>query len=186
VGNVNIDYAILSPDGNKMLTWWENSAKLWGLEGHLLADLNKHMDSVTSVVFSPNGKRILTASKDNTAKLWDLKGNVLADFNLHKDDVLNAVFSSDGTKILTASSDNTAKLWDLEGNLLADLDKHTDDVLDAAFSSDGTQIITVSKDGAVKSWLTPEAIIEWLKTAPIPKLTKEEKKKLGIDKFDID
>jgi WD40 repeat protein len=74
----------------------------------------------------------------------------------------------------------------LRGNLLADLNKHTNDVLNAAFSSDGTRILTVSKDGTVKRWYTPEAIIEWLKTAPIPKLSKEDKKNLGIADFEID
>ena len=186
LGNVNIDHVILSPDASKILTWWENSVKLWDWNGKLLADLNNHTDKVTDVVFSPDGKKIITSSSDGTAKLWDLKGNFLANLNSHTDEVLNAVFSSDGKRILTASKDNTAKLWDLEGNLLADLDKHTDDVLDAVFSSDGKRIITVSKDGTVKSWLTPEAIIEWLKTALIPRLPEEEIKKLGIDEFDID
>jgi WD40 repeat protein len=43
---------------------------LWNLEGQLLADLNKHKDIVKSAVFSPDGRRILTASGDGTAKLW--------------------------------------------------------------------------------------------------------------------
>jgi WD40 repeat protein len=77
-------------------------------------------------------------------------------------------------------------LWNLKGNLLADLNKHTDDVLSAAFSLDGKRIITISKDGTVKSWYTPGAIIQWLKTAPIPKLSKEDKESLGIADFEID
>ena len=28
-------------------------------------------DSVTSAAFSPDGRRIVTASADNTARLWD-------------------------------------------------------------------------------------------------------------------
>lgn len=67
-----------------------------------------------------------------------------------------------------------------------DLNKHTDDVLSAAFTPDGERIISVSKDGTVKSWYTPEAIIQWLKTAPIPKLSKEDKENLGIADFEID
>jgi hypothetical protein len=41
-----------------------------------------------------------------------------------------------------------------------------------------------SDDGTAKIWLTPEAIMEWLKTAPIRKLTKEEKKELEIEDFE--
>jgi len=49
------------------------------------------------------------------------------------------------------------------------------------FSPDGTRILTASADNTAKVWYTPEAIYEWLKTAPIPQLTAEEKKELGID-----
>jgi WD40 repeat protein len=131
-------------------------------------------------VFSPDGAYILTASSDHTAKLWDPEGNLLADLNKHKDEVYSAVFSPDGTRILTASSDHTAKLWDPEGKLLADLNKHKGDVNSAVFSPDGTRILTASSDGTAKIWYTPEAIYERLKTAPIPPLTDEEKKELGI------
>jgi hypothetical protein len=34
-------------------------------------------------------------------------------------------------------------------------------------------------------WPTPEDIMEWLKTAPIPKLTPQEKEELGIANFDL-
>jgi hypothetical protein len=33
---------------------------------------------------------------------------------------------------------------------------------------------------------SPETIMEYLENAPIPKLTPEEKKELGIDGFNID
>ncbi len=33
-----------------------------------------HTSKVTSIQFSPDGKTIVTASRDKTAKLWDLKG----------------------------------------------------------------------------------------------------------------
>jgi WD40 repeat protein/energy-coupling factor transporter ATP-binding protein EcfA2 len=181
-----VNYAILSPEGDKVLTWWGNSARLWDLKEKPLADFNEHTNDINSAVFSPDGKKIVTTSKDGTAKLWDLRGKLLADLKGHRDSVSGAVFSGDGGRILTASEDGTAKLWDLEGNLLADLNRHRDDVLDAAFSSDGSRMITVSKDGTVKSWYTPEAIIQWLKSAPIPKLTKKDKEELGIADFEID
>jgi hypothetical protein len=71
----------------------------------------EHQGPVNSAVFSPDGKRILTASSDGTAKLWDAGGKLLADLNKHKGAVLSAVFSPDGKRILTASSDGTAKVW---------------------------------------------------------------------------
>jgi hypothetical protein len=98
----------------------------------------------------------------------------------HKAMVYSAVFSPDGTRILTASYDGTAKLWDIQGNLLADLNKHKNVVWSAVFSPDGTRILTTSADGTAKVWYIPEAIYQWLKTAPISKLSETDKEELGI------
>jgi hypothetical protein len=59
--------------------------------------------------------------------------------------------------------------------------RHNGFVNSAVFSPDGTRILTASRDNTAKLWYTPEAIIEWLKTANIPQLSKEEKKRLGIE-----
>jgi WD40 repeat protein len=115
-----------------------------------------------------------------------LKGKLLVDLDKHSYNVWNAVFSPDGSKILTTSWDKTAKLWNLNGDILADLNYHTDLVFSPVFSPDGNRILTTSRDGTAKIWYTPEAIIEWLKTAPIPKLSKEDKEELGIADFEID
>ncbi len=178
--------AVFSPEGTIILTTsWDGTAKLWDLHGNLLVDLKGHTMGVYSSLFSPDGSKILTASLDKTAKLWDLNGNLLVDIKGNTDSVIRAVFSSDGKKILTASGDNTAKLWDLQGNLLADLKGHTDRVNSAVFSPDGKRIVTASNDGTAIIWLTPEGIMEYLKTAPIPKLTQKEKDELGIAGFKI-
>ena len=50
-------------------------------------------DTVQAAVFSPDGLRVLTASRDNTAKLWDAaSGRELTAF--HRNDmVYSAVFN---------------------------------------------------------------------------------------------
>ena len=111
-----------------------------------------HKDTVENVVFSPDGARILTASRDKTAKLWNAaSGKLLASFD-HQSRVLQGVFSPDGTRILTASADMTAKLWDAtSGKLLTSFD-HQDWILRAAFSPDGSRILTASADNSAKLW----------------------------------
>jgi WD40 repeat protein len=55
-------------------------------------------EPVYSVVFSPDGKYVLTGSTDNTAKLWNTAtGQVLHTFSGHSNSVRNAVFSPDGS-----------------------------------------------------------------------------------------
>src|SRR4029078_6615215 len=51
---------------------------------------------VSSVVFSPEGKTILTGSYDNTANLWDIEsGKVIEQFTRHTSYVYSAIFSPD-------------------------------------------------------------------------------------------
>jgi WD40 repeat protein/energy-coupling factor transporter ATP-binding protein EcfA2 len=180
-----ISIIMFSPDGTRILTACGNTVEIWDLSGKLLTPLYYYLFGVNSAIFNPDGTKILIAG-DTAAKLCDLGGKLLADLNRHTEFVISASFSPDGSKILTTSVDNTAKLWDLRGNLLADLNKHTSTISSAMFSPDGTRILTASADGTAKIWYTPEAIIEWLKTAPIPKLSKEDKEELGIADFEID
>jgi WD40 repeat protein len=39
--------------------------------GKLLAIFQGHTDQVLSAIFSPDGRRVLTASWDHTARLWE-------------------------------------------------------------------------------------------------------------------
>ena len=69
--------------------------------------------SVDSAAFSPDGSRIVTASRDKTAKVWDAKsGAEILTLKGHTDRVTSASFSPDGSRIVTASVDKTAKVWD--------------------------------------------------------------------------
>jgi WD domain, G-beta repeat/APAF-1 helical domain len=72
-----------------------------------------HEGGVLSASFSPDGSRIVTASRDRTARLWDAAtGEQRATLRGHEDSVWSASFSPDGTRIITASRDRTARLWD--------------------------------------------------------------------------
>ena len=58
-----------------------------------------------SAAFSPDGKRIVTASADKTARLWDAEtGKPIGEpLKGHDGDVMSAAFSPDGKRIVTAS-----------------------------------------------------------------------------------
>jgi WD40 repeat protein len=113
------------------------------------------MDLVLSAAFSPDGKRILTASQDKTARLWDPETGkpIGAPLTGHAGGVLSATFSPDGRRIVTASEDATVRLWDAETHKpIGELRGHSNRVNSAAFSPDGKVIVTASEDRTARVW----------------------------------
>lgn len=124
-------------------------------------NLTGHSEALTQAVFSPDGKKIVTASIDETVKLWDaISGKKIADLASKFGSITNICFSPDGERIVTTTYDNvrrskdyTAKLWDAAtGVKIPGVIDSTGSVISAAFSSDGKAVITVSSDGTVKLW----------------------------------
>ncbi len=130
-------------------------AKLWDVQtGKLLFDLKGHISPVGTALFSPDGRKIVTASEDRTVKIWEtVSGKLLKTLDQHKGWVLSASFSSDGKRIISNSEDGTAKIWDAAtGKLIADLKGHTEEVCSAIFSTDGKEVLTTSMDNTCKRW----------------------------------
>jgi WD40 repeat protein len=113
-----------------------------------------HEEDVVSAAFSPDGKRIVTASDDYTARLWDAQTHKLIGvLKGHKKNVSHAAFSPDGNSIVTASFDGSARLWDVKTRkVIAALNGHEQKVNSAAFSPDGKRIVTASGDGTARLW----------------------------------
>ena len=121
-------------------------------QGETLNVFQAHEGAIRSIVFSPQGDKILTSSDDNTAKLWSLLGQELTLFKGHQAVVISAIFNPLGDKVLTASDDNTARFWDLTGTELVNLKGHYGWVKSAEFNVLGDKILTSSSDGTAKLW----------------------------------
>ena len=113
-----------------------------------------HTDRVRSVAFSPDGRRILTASSDRTARIWDAAtGREILRLSGHTGDLTSAAFSPDGRRVVTASFDKTARIWDAAtGRELLQLSGHTDLLRAAQFSPDSQRIVTASTDKTARIW----------------------------------
>src|SRR5436309_12212321 len=87
------------------------TAQVWDAEtGKPVSEPMKHDHAVNSAQFSPDGKRIVTASWDKTARVWDVEtGKSVSEPMKHDEKVDSAQFSPDGKRIVTESEDETAR-----------------------------------------------------------------------------
>jgi len=120
---------------------------------NLQLTIRGHDYFVTSVTFSPDGKRIASGSFDKTICLWDAETGLQLGGPLtgHTDEVWSVAFSPDGKRIASGSLDKTICLWDAETGLQlgSPLTGHTDSVWSVAFSSDGKRIASGSRDKTI-------------------------------------
>ena len=155
-------------------------------ENRELQELEGHTGSIGRAAFSPDGRRIVTASSDQTARVWDAaSGRSLALLHGHTDAVNSATFSADGSRIVTASDDQTARVWDAaSGRSLALLQGHTDAVRSATFSADGARIVTASSDQTARVWRifpNTRSLIDYARAHVPRQLTPEQCRAFFVD-----
>src|SRR5207302_1784441 len=90
--------------------------RLWDMGSRkVIRTLKWTTKSVNSLVFSPDGKFLATASSDRRVMVWDVAtGKKLLDLGGHLGSVNSVAFSPDGKRLASGSADWTVRLWDSE------------------------------------------------------------------------
>lgn len=118
--------------------------------------IKKHNDEVCSAFFSPDGKHVLTASKDKRILIWTIDADslILTDSLIgHDKDVDFASYSPDGRYIVSGSEDGVVKIWDVASHReISTKKKHKDALCSVVFSPDGKKIVSASKDKTAIVW----------------------------------
>lgn len=150
-----INSAVFSPYGKIAASASvDKTAKIWDItSGTVLSTLTGHAFDVNTIVFSPDGRTLLT-SGDTTAILWDAAtGKSIQRFTGHTSLVNSASFSPDGRKIITSSNDGTAIVWDISsGGIDLTLKNDSAWITVSMFSPDGKTIVTSPGDNTLKLW----------------------------------
>jgi WD40 repeat protein len=160
-----------SPDGLKLATAYIDDTRIWDAgTGKELKDLHYHPDVIpvvfipvsfenlyynslgASVLFSPDGLKLATASLDHTARIWDVQSGRELQRLEHNDSVNAVAFCPDGTKLATASDDHTARIWNVKGGQEMYRMQHDGWVYSVAFSPDGLKLATASYDNTSRIW----------------------------------
>ncbi len=113
-----------------------------------------HTARVASVSWSPDSKRLASASDDQTVIVWNVQtGEKIRTLTGHSGPVKSVSWSPDGKRLASASEDKTAIVWDAQtGEKIHTLTGHSKDVSSVTWSPDGKRLASASFDKTVIIW----------------------------------
>ncbi|HET6261281.1 MAG TPA: hypothetical protein VFG99_03450, partial [Chloroflexia bacterium] len=96
---------------NTPILWDTQTLTRTGLLGSLDGQ-DGHTDAVLTARFSPDGRHIVTGSRDHEVKIWDAATRTVSTtLKKHGGSVSSVAFSPDGRHLATASRDKTVLIW---------------------------------------------------------------------------
>jgi WD40 repeat protein len=154
-------WVAFSPDGQRLASVltsasWDRTVKVLNAEtGQEIRSFKGRANFVTSVVFSPDAKRLAGPTLITVLVLDAGTGQTIHTLKGHSHPVSSVKYSPDGKTLASASYDQTVRIWDAAtGQETLTLKGHTGFVTKVAFSPDGQRLASASADQTVKLWDT--------------------------------
>ena len=118
---------------------------------HLHSSLNKIKHPVNVVRWTPEGRRLLTASTSGEFTLWNGTGFNFEPIMQAHDSAIRALeYSNSDDWLVSADHDGVVKYWQSNFNNVQSIDAHSDPVRDLAFSPNDSKFVTASDDSTLK------------------------------------
>ena len=170
-----VNYAEFSPDGKRVVTAsWDNTARVWcAMTGQAITPCMEHVPRewqndwgqriqgsawVWQAAFSPDGRRVATASDDFSARIWDAStGKAETPPMQHKCEVVRAAFSPDGGMLATVCGSHGqdpsfVRVWNATTGFGRIAFKHDGPIFSIEWSPDCDYLLTASSDGTARLW----------------------------------
>ncbi|WLQ62841.1 MULTISPECIES: WD40 repeat domain-containing protein [Streptomyces] len=121
---------------------------------HLRTRVDAHTDTVRHIAWSPDGRRLATASRDGSARILEARsGQSLLVLPSDGAMVESVAWSPDSAHVATAGRERVVRIWDAaSGASVRLLTGATDIVRQVAWSPDGQYVAASSKDRVVRVW----------------------------------
>lgn len=161
--NRDIDAVAFSPDSSVLAVAAEirrseppvaGDITLWNPRtGAMTGRLAGHKDSILCVAFTPDGKQLVSGSRDGTLRVWDLETQTEVAALACGEPVLTLACSPDGKTLATGGRERSIRLWDVPTRQLRiALQGHPREVRSLAFTPDGKRLASSGRDPSIRVW----------------------------------
>jgi len=132
----------------------DSTVQVWNSRTGKIFHTLRHLQGVTNVSVSNNGKLIASASYDGMVRVWNVAdGSLVRELTGSQGTVWSVAFDAHDSLIAACGEDKTVRLWRVaDGTLLHEMKGHTLNVWAVKFSPDGGRIISAGFDKTIRVW----------------------------------